>query len=162
MSNKPEVIAPADMPEVIAPLTADIQDVLDRAEARFGIDKDKKPKYAPFHRRCKEYSRLTRVLSGYGATAEEIANVIGVTVQTLIKFYADDLKEGRGIAKAKIKKKIFDMCMEGNTEMLKMYAKTQLGWKETRAVENHITVSNLTKEQHDAMVRAKQMEALPE
>lgn len=133
----------------------EMDDVLIRAMHRFHPDVVKPASLnTPYrHTKTDVACRVVAALAGYGATKREIANVLGLSEGIITKYYSGEFEGGRDIANTQVKKKIFDLCMEGDTKMLQLFAKTQLGWKETRVTEANVNVT-LTKEQRDAMAKA--------
>lgn len=151
--EKKEEIRSEPPVEVYGTLDTPVETAFARAMARYG-KKDVKDFSLVFHKRNEQEARLVRRLASHGDTLNEIAVVLGLPDSIVKKFYKTELSEGQALAKAQVKKQIFDLCMDGNTDMLKLYAKTQLGWSETKKVEQKLDVTLLTKEQRDAMVRA--------
>lgn len=146
---------PAEPVEVFATLDASIETAFEVATNRFA-DILKGGEIPTKYRRNAREAALVRTLAGHGDSAQEIATTLGHSEEIITKFYSRELAEGEDIAKSKVRKKIFDLCMEGDKDMLKLYAKTQLGWTETKKVKQEIDVNVLTKEQRDAMVRAQE------
>lgn len=133
----------------------DLEDILIRATHKFHPDyiTPKSLQDPATHKKTTMNCRVVSALAGYGATKREIAAVLGCTEKIVDMMYNYEFEGGRDIANTRIKKKIYDLCLEGDTKMLTLYAKTQLGWKETHVNENNINIT-LTKEQRDAMAKA--------
>lgn len=74
---------------------------------------------------------LVESLAGIGITHQMICNVIGIKKRdTLDKYYREELDRGKAKACAKVAKKLFDKCMEGDTASILFWCKTQMGWRE--------------------------------
>jgi hypothetical protein len=65
----------------------------------------------------------------------EISARLGISVDTLDRHYAEIYTKGRQTGKAKLREKIYDVALAGNTVMLIFLAKAMLGLKETSAME---------------------------
>jgi hypothetical protein len=74
--------------------------------------------------------------AGLGLTQEQIATLIGKSVDTLDRICRADLDEGSAEAKAKVGGAIVKAALGGNMTAAIFYAKTQMGWKETSAHEH--------------------------
>ena len=59
-----------------------------------------------------EHAKTVRALSQYGVPQEDIAATIGCCVETMLKLYGQEHKEGRAVANAKIGKRLFEKAME--------------------------------------------------
>lgn len=81
---------------------------------------------------------LVSQMASVGITHEQIALCVrdGISADTLVKYFADELKTARVKANAKIGGKLYNMAMEGNVAAAIFWAKTRMGWKETTAHEH--------------------------
>lgn len=96
--------------------------------------------------------------SAYGATREDIANVLGVCINTVVNHFEEELEVGRSTAKTKIAQKLYNIAIgrdavinedgeviapeiKPNLSALIFLAKTRLGWKETAVIEQNLQVS---------------------
>jgi hypothetical protein len=61
---------------------------------------------------------LVRQLAGIFCTMKEIASIVGCSVDTLERRFADVIDKGRDHGKMSIKRKQFETAMLGNTRML--------------------------------------------
>jgi hypothetical protein len=66
-----------------------------------------------------------------GLNQEQIAVVIGRSVDSLDRHCRHQLDSGKFKANAKIGGRLFEKAMGGDTAALIFWAKTQMGWKET-------------------------------
>lgn len=83
-----------------------------------------------------EERRLIEHYVSMGYTQEQIAALIGKTVDTLAKHCREELDLGSLKVNAKIGGKLFQKAMGGDTAALIWWSKTRMGWKET-AVHEH-------------------------
>ena len=82
-----------------------------------------------------DHAKTVRALSQYGVPQEDIAATIGCCVETTLKLYGQEHKEGRAVANAKIGKRLFEKAMDGDTTALIFWCKTRMGWRETQKVD---------------------------
>lgn len=82
-----------------------------------------------------DHAKTVRALSQYGVPQEDIAATIGCCVETMLKLYGQEHKEGRAVANAKIGKRLFEKAMEGDVSSLIFWAKTQMRWRETSKID---------------------------
>ena len=85
----------------------------------------------PAHKPTAETKTLAKTLSAVGITHEDIANKIGISADTLAKYYRQELKDGRIDANASVAKGLFEQARSGNTVAQMFWLKTRAGWKET-------------------------------
>lgn len=74
-------------------------------------------------------------LSSVGTTYEDIAKVIGISHDTLTKYYRPELDRGRIDANAIVAGTLFKQAQEGNTSAAIFWLKTRAQWKETQKHE---------------------------
>lgn len=82
--------------------------------------------------------KQVKALSGYGLPFPQIAALIrdGIHVDTLRSHFADELLVGKATANAQVAGGIFKKAMAGDTVLMKFWATTQIGWRETQQVEH--------------------------
>lgn len=91
-----------------------------------------------------EQLTLLRHLSGR-LSNEQIAKLIGIGTTTLINAISQnetmqfEIDKGRTEVAYNIVGKIIEKALDGDNQMLTLYAKTQLGWKETKELE-HVNI----------------------
>jgi hypothetical protein len=71
------------------------------------------------------------MLSTVGTRHEDIATVIGISADTLTKYYHDELAKGRIEANASVAETLFKQAKEGNTTAMIFWLKSRAKWKET-------------------------------
>ncbi len=74
-------------------------------------------------------------LSGLGLTQDQISTHMGISDDTLRKYYPEELKKGVAEINAKIVGALFKNAMEGNVAAQIFWCKSRLGWKETTVQE---------------------------
>jgi transposase len=83
-----------------------------------------------------EQTRLqAKTLAAVGIRHEDIAAKLGITADTLTKYYRKELDDGRVDANAQIGKSLFEQARAGNTSAMIFWLKTRAGWKETNVHE---------------------------
>lgn len=71
------------------------------------------------------------MMAGLGLTQQQIADIKGFCVETLVKHAQKAYKQGKAKAIAKVSKTAFDMATSGRQPtMTKFYLRTQAGWCE--------------------------------
>lgn len=70
-------------------------------------------------------------LSVVGTRHEDIATVLGISADTLTKYYHDELAKGRIEANASVAETLFKQAKEGNTTAMIFWLKSRAKWKET-------------------------------
>ena len=74
-------------------------------------------------------------LSALGCPHEDIAKRLKISADTLVKYYQDELDEGRIDANSAIAGTLFAQAKKGNTAAAIFWLKTRAGWKETQVNE---------------------------
>ena len=87
------------------------------------------------HKPTKENRELVRRYSALGVTYEDIALKLKISADTLVKYYKEQLDEGRIDANAAIAGTLFQQAKKGNTAAAIFWLKTRARWKETQVNE---------------------------
>jgi hypothetical protein len=74
-------------------------------------------------------------LAALGVPHEDIATRLKISADTLVKYYQEELDEGRIDANAAIAGTLFSQAKKGNTAAAIFWLKTRARWKETSAHE---------------------------
>lgn len=84
-----------------------------------------------------EERRQVESMAGYGVPHEQIAALVrgGIDADTLKKYFAKELIEGKAKANAKVGQTLFQKATSGDTTAAIWWSKTQMGWKETQKHE---------------------------
>jgi len=77
-----------------------------------------------------------RRLSALGCPHEDIAIRLKISADTLVKYYKEELDEGRIDANAAIAGTLFSQAKKGNTAAAIFWLKTRARWKETQVNEH--------------------------
>ena len=77
-----------------------------------------------------------RKLAGINCSMEEIGSIVGCSVDTLERRFADVIKEGRTHGRMSLKRKQFEVAMGGNVSMLIWLGKNVLGQRDIPEGEN--------------------------
>ena len=83
-----------------------------------------------------EERRLIEHYVSIGYTQEQIASLVGKTVDTLAKHCREELDLGALRVNAKIGGKLFQKAMGGDTGALIWWSKTRMGWSEKQFLEH--------------------------
>jgi hypothetical protein len=75
-------------------------------------------------------------LAGVGVPLNQVAALIGINLETLNKYFRDDIVEGKGRANAKVGSTLFSKVLAGDTAAAIFWAKTQMRWSEVRKIEH--------------------------
>lgn len=76
-----------------------------------------------------------RRLSALGVPHEDIALRLKISSDTLVKYYQEELDEGRIDANSAIAGTLFNQAKKGNTAAAIFWLKTRARWKETQVNE---------------------------
>lgn len=71
------------------------------------------------------------MLSSVGTRHEDIATVLGISADTLTKYYKEELDKGRIEANASVAETLFKQAKEGNTTAMIFWLKSRAKWKES-------------------------------
>lgn len=77
-----------------------------------------------------------RKLAAIGCTHEEIASVVGCSTDTLVRRFLDVIEEGRSQGKSSLRRKQWEMAINGNVTMLVWLGKQYLGQTDKQALTN--------------------------
>ena len=89
----------------------------------------------PPHKPTQESQDTVKRLSALGVPHEDIATRLKISADTLVKYYQDELDEGRIDANAAIAGTLFSQAKKGNTAAAIFWLKTRARWKETQVNE---------------------------
>ena len=99
-------------------------------------ESDDKKGGGPPHLATDDTRKKVYELSSVGTTYEDIAKVIGISHDTLTKYYRPELDRGRIDANAIVAGTLFKQAQEGNTSAMIFWLKTRAQWKETQKHEH--------------------------
>jgi len=96
------------------------------------VEKDEESKVGrPRHLANETTRNKVFMLSTVGTRHEDIATVLGISADTLTKYYHDELAKGRIEANASVAETLFKQAKEGNTTAMIFWLKSRAKWKET-------------------------------
>jgi hypothetical protein len=84
-------------------------------------------------------AKLVENLAGIGCPNSEIASIVGVSVDTLARRFAEDINKGRNGGKTRLRKKQIELALAGNVTMLIWLGKQMLG--QSDQISNHTELS---------------------
>lgn len=87
------------------------------------------PKWKP----TEEQTKLVGQMASVGITQEQMAEVMGVSVDTLRDRLGEVLRGKKVLANAKMAGRLYQSGMSGNVTAMIFWLKTQAGWKEQYA-----------------------------
>lgn len=78
-------------------------------------------------------------LAQIGCTNQEIADIVGVSHDTLTRRCKAELEEGRAFGRMSLRRKQWDVALAGNVTMLIWLGKQQLGQSDKQEVKSETT-----------------------
>jgi phosphohistidine phosphatase SixA len=94
-------------------------------------DADKVGKGRPPHLPNADTRIKVYTLSTVGTRHEDIASVLNISHDTLVKYYKEELDKGRIEANASVAETLFKQAKEGNTTAMIFWLKSRAKWKES-------------------------------
>jgi hypothetical protein len=94
-------------------------------------DADKVGKGRPPHLATADTRIKVYTLSTVGTRHEDIASVLNISHDTLVKYYKEELDKGRIEANASVAETLFKQAKEGNTTAMIFWLKSRAKWKES-------------------------------
>jgi hypothetical protein len=95
------------------------------------IEIDKVGKGRPPHLPTADTRIKVYTLSTVGTRHEDIASVLSISHDTLVKYYKEELDKGRIEANASVAETLFKQAKEGNTTAMIFWLKSRAKWKES-------------------------------
>ena len=90
----------------------------------------------PPHEPTRDSRRLVEHHAATGTPHAAIAKLVGVSLNTLKKYYAEELELGLARANAVVSGTLFSAAKNGNVVARIFWLKTRAGWRETAKVEH--------------------------
>ena len=87
------------------------------------------------HEPTPETRLQVKTLASVGTPQDQIAIVIGITKNTLLKYYRKELDTAMTMANAKVAQSLFQQANAGNTAAAIFWLKCRAGWVDTQKVE---------------------------
>ena len=116
------------------PVDKEVNNMVDLSETEsLPVDavEDKAGKGRPPHLATADTRNRVYILSTVGTRHEDIATVLGISTDTLTKYYHDELAKGRIEANASVAETLFKQAKEGNTTAMIFWLKSRAKWKES-------------------------------
>ena len=88
------------------------------------------------HKPTDDSKRRVEQSSGLGLPHDQICALIGISDETLRKYYKAELGIGKAKASAQIAKTLFNKAQGGDTTAMIWWTKAQMRWAETQRHEN--------------------------
>lgn len=82
-----------------------------------------------------EHRRLIEQMTAVGVVQEQVAAVLGVSIDTIQRHYKEELLTAVSKANAKIAGTLYNKAMRGDTVCMIFWLKTRAGWRERTALE---------------------------
>jgi hypothetical protein len=87
------------------------------------------------HEPSKESRQLVKLHATIGTTQVIIADILGIDVKTLTKYYRTELDQAVAQANASIGGALFNKAKGGDTTAMIFWMKTRAGWREKHDVD---------------------------
>jgi hypothetical protein len=94
-------------------------------------EESKAGKGRPPHLPTADTRNRVYILSTVGTRHEDIATVLSISHDTLVKYYKEELDKGRIEANASVAETLFKQAKEGNTTAMIFWLKSRAKWKES-------------------------------
>jgi len=108
-----------------------IEDIGEEVISSELVEIDKAGKGRPPHLPNDTTRNRVFILSTVGTRHEDIATVLNISHDTLVKYYKEELDKGRIEANASVAETLFKQAKEGNTTAMIFWLKSRAKWKET-------------------------------
>jgi hypothetical protein len=137
--NEEVINIPVD--NVVTPMVSDDINTIEEGQALIPIDnlsvdaieteEEKVGKGRPPHLPTADTRIKVYTLSTVGTRHEDIASVLNISHDTLVKYYKEELDKGRIEANASVAETLFKQAKEGNTTAMIFWLKSRAKWKES-------------------------------
>lgn len=87
---------------------------------------------------------LLRKLAAIHCNQEEMASVLGVSVDTLHRRFAEQIKDARNEGKMSLRRKMWELALGGNVTILIWLSKNELGMSDKIEQKQDLQVKTLT------------------
>lgn len=88
----------------------------------------------PEHTPTEESKKLAETLAGLGLPQEQIADALGISADTLAKYYGPELLSGVRKANSRVAQFLYQQATKNLTAAI-FWAKTRMRWRETDRLE---------------------------
>ena len=88
------------------------------------------------HEPTSETRTKVSALAGVGTPQDQIALIIGISKNTLIKHYRKELNTAMVMANAQVAQSLYQQAKSGNTAAAIFWLKCRAGWVDKQAIEH--------------------------
>lgn len=99
-------------------------------------DKPKHPGGRPPIGRSEEIAKAVQLHTLVGTPQPTLAKILGMSTETMTKYYRDELDTAKAQANASIAGRLYKKAMDGDTTAMIFWLKTQAKWRETIDISN--------------------------
>jgi len=99
-------------------------------------DKPKHPGGRPPIGRSEEIAKAVQLHTLVGTPQPTLAKILGMSTETLTKYYREELDTAKAQANASIAGRLYKKAMDGDTTAMIFWLKTQAKWRETIDISN--------------------------
>jgi len=99
-------------------------------------DKPKHPRGRPPIGRSEEIAKAVQLHTLVGTPQPTLAKILGMSTETLTKYYREELDTAKAQANASIAGRLYKKAMDGDTTAMIFWLKTQAKWRETIDISN--------------------------
>lgn len=99
-------------------------------------DKPKHPGGRPPLGRSEEIAKAVQLHTLVGTPQPTLAKILGMSTETMTKYYRDELDTAKAQANASIAGRLYKKAMDGDTTAMIFWLKTQAKWRETIDLSN--------------------------
>lgn len=96
------------------------------------------------HEPTSEQRTIVQMGAALGLPQVEIAREIGISDESLRKYYRDELDQGMFKANMKVGGALFNKAIGGDTTAMIFWAKTRMGWSEKQIHEHQGEIKEIT------------------
>lgn len=98
--------------------------------------KPKHPGGRPPIGRSEEIAKAVQLHTLVGTPQPTLAKILGMSTETMTKYYRDELDTAKAQANASIAGRLYKKAMDGDTTAMIFWLKTQAKWRETIDISN--------------------------
>jgi len=98
------------------------------------------------HKPTEESRKIVRGLSGLGMIVDDIGRLVGITENTLRKYYEHEMAKGRAEANVRVARSMFEAATrQGNPNVVAgmFWLKNRAGWKDLAQASGGVGTSSL-------------------
>ena len=99
-------------------------------------NKPKHPRGRPPIGRSEEIAKAVQLHTLVGTPQPTLAKILGMSTETMTKYYRDELDTAKAQANASIAGRLYKKAMDGDTTAMIFWLKTQAKWRETIDISN--------------------------